>query len=70
MSAFALGNFAGPTAAGLIVQTEGFPRTTFIFFILYSVMIIVDVIQVKNLLYLLDVSIFLRTFSTSFSQFL
>jgi len=48
MSAFALGNFVGPTVAGLVVQVEGFPNTTFLFFVLYAVMVAVDVIQVKQ----------------------
>ena len=45
MSAFALGNFAGPTVAGVMVDTEGFSKTTLIFFCLYLVMTIVDIVE-------------------------
>ena len=45
LSAFSLGNFVGPTLAGCLVQTEGFRRTTMIFFGLYAVMIIIDLIE-------------------------
>lgn len=52
MSAFALGNFAGPTVAGLVVQFMGFPKTTLIFFILYCVMLAVDLVLVSLLYHL------------------
>ncbi|TRY70790.1 hypothetical protein TCAL_04819 [Tigriopus californicus] len=42
MSAFALGNFVGPTFAGFLVQSEGFSSTTVVFFGLYLVMALVD----------------------------
>lgn len=42
MSAFALGNFVGPTFAGFLVQSQGFPTTTVVFFGLYLVMTLVD----------------------------
>ncbi len=45
MSAFALGNFVGPTAAGFIVQLAGFPATTLLFFALYCVMFVVDLVK-------------------------
>ena len=44
MSAFALGNFVGPTLAGIIVQEVGFNVTTTIFFGLYCIMLVVDLI--------------------------
>jgi len=45
LSAFSLGNFVGPTIAGILVQTESFRTTTLIFFCLYIVMVIVDSIE-------------------------
>ncbi len=48
MSAFALGNFVGPTAAGFLVQITGFPETTLMFFILYCIMFTVDLVQVSK----------------------
>ena len=45
LSAFALGNFTGPTVAGVMVDTEGFPRTTLIFFGLYLIMLLVDIVE-------------------------
>ena len=46
MSAFALGNFVGPTLAGFIVQNAGFPNTTLLFFCLYAVMLVIDALSV------------------------
>ena len=46
LSAFSLGNFVGPTLAGFLVQTEGFRRTTTIFFGLYVVMMAVDLFEI------------------------
>ena len=45
LSAFALGNFVGPTVAGLLVNEIGFRRTTFIFFVLYVAMAVLDAIE-------------------------
>merc|ERR1719273_2667787 len=42
LSAFSLGNFVGPTIAGILVQTESFRTTTLIFFCLYIAMVIID----------------------------
>ena len=46
LSAFSLGNFIGPTIAGVLVDKYGFRDTTLVFCILYLVGIIIDVIQV------------------------
>ena len=45
LSAFALGNFVGPTVAGLAVDIIGFRRTTIIFFALYAGMAALDAIE-------------------------
>lgn len=45
LSAFSLGNFVGPTIAGCLVQTQGFRMTTLVFFVLYALMILVDVCE-------------------------
>lgn len=45
LSAFALGNFVGPTVAGLAVDVIGFRRTTIIFFALYAAMAAFDAIE-------------------------
>jgi len=46
LSAFSLGNFVGPTIAGALVQTEGFKRTTLMFFALYAIMIFIDIVDI------------------------
>ena len=46
LSAFSLGNFVGPTIAGALVQTEGFQKTTLIFFALYVLMMLIDIIDI------------------------
>jgi len=46
LSAFSLGNFVGPTIAGALVQTEGFKRTTLMFFALYAIMMLVDIVDI------------------------
>ena len=51
MSAFALGNFVGPTLAGFIVQNAGFPNTTLLFFCLYAVMLVIDALSVIHVKY-------------------
>ena len=43
LSAFSLGNCVGPTFAGFLVQSVGFPSTTIIFFALYIVMFVLDI---------------------------
>ena len=48
MSSFALGNFAGPTFAGFVVQTEGFRNTTIVFFALYVAMTVIDFIEYSS----------------------
>ena len=45
LSAFSLGNFVGPTIAGILVQTQNFQTTTLIFFSLYVVMVIIDSVE-------------------------
>jgi len=45
LSAFSLGNFVGPTIAGFLVTTEGFRTTTLIFFILYLLMLVIDIFE-------------------------
>ena len=45
LSAFALGNFVGPTVAGVAVDVIGFRRTTIIFFALYAGMATLDAIE-------------------------
>jgi len=45
LSAFSLGNFVGPTIAGALVQVKGFATTTLIFFSLYALMIVIDIID-------------------------
>jgi MFS family permease len=45
LSAFSLGNFVGPTIAGVLVQTQGFRATTMVFFVLYAVMIVIDLME-------------------------
>jgi len=45
LSAFSLGNFVGPTIAGILVQTQNFQTTTLIFFCLYVVMVIIDSVE-------------------------
>ena len=45
LSAFALGNFVGPTVAGLAVDIIGFRKTTIIFFALYAGMAALDAIE-------------------------
>ena len=41
----ALGNLAGPTVTGVNVGTEGFSKTTLIFFGLHSVMLLINIIE-------------------------
>jgi putative Mn2+ efflux pump MntP len=43
MSAFALGNFVGPTVAGFVTEWKGFRTTTLAFLGLYVVMMVFDV---------------------------
>jgi len=45
LSAFALGNFVGPTVAGLAVDVIGFRDTTIIFFALYAAMSLIDAVE-------------------------
>ena len=45
MSSFALGNFVGPTIGGIVVQEVGFQYTTLVFFVLYSIMLLTDIVQ-------------------------
>ena len=49
LSAFALGNFVGPTVAGLAVEVIGFRRTTIIFFAIYAAMAAIDAIEAIKL---------------------
>ena len=45
LSAFSLGNFVGPTIAGAIVQAKGYRFTTLVFFILFLLMFVIDVME-------------------------
>ena len=45
LSAFSLGNFVGPTIAGALVESQGFRTTTLIFFILYLLMLVIDIFE-------------------------
>lgn len=45
LSVFSLGNFVGPTISGVLVQVKGFRFTTLIFFVLYLVMLLFDIIE-------------------------
>eukprot|EP00095_Tigriopus_kingsejongensis_P008420 maker-scaffold1403_size43014-snap-gene-0.10 protein:Tk08420 transcript:maker-scaffold1403_size43014-snap-gene-0.10-mRNA-1 annotation:"chromaffin granule amine transporter" len=49
MSAFALGNFIGPTIAGFIVELKGFEFTTLLFLCIYAFMVILDSLEVLYL---------------------
>ena len=56
LSAFSLGNFVGPTIAGCLVDSLstdedpdlGFRETTLVFFVLYAVMILVDIFEAMH----------------------
>ena len=48
-SAFSLGNFVGPTIAGILVEMKGFQVTTYYFCILYAIMIMLDIIDTIHL---------------------
>ena len=56
LSAFSLGNFVGPTIAGCLVDSLstvedpdlGFRQTTLMFFVLYAVMILVDIFEAMH----------------------
>ena len=45
LSVFSLGNFVGPTISGVVVQVKGFRFTTMIFFVLYLLMLLFDIIE-------------------------
>ena len=45
LSAFSLGNFIGPTIAGELVERYGFQYASFVFFILFTLVLIKDVIE-------------------------
>ena len=45
LSAFSLGNFVGPTAAGILVDKYGFQWMTLSFFILFSLVTVKDMIE-------------------------
>ena len=46
---FSLGNFVGPTISGAVVQIKGFRFTTLVFFVLYILMLLFDIIEGVNM---------------------
>ena len=45
LSGFSLGNFIGPTIAGILVEAKDFRFTSLVFFTLYLMLLVIDVFE-------------------------